>query len=324
MTRALFVPATLDLALERLGRGGAVPRAGGTDLFARRATLPDDTDILCLSELRRDPTWVGLHEDGGDLVIGAGTSLRALGADARINTFFPAWAQGLGTLATPQVRSAATVGGALLQEVRCWYFRDPSERCLRRGGNTCLARQGDARHHSLYDLGPCAAAYPSTFGALLLLEDVVVHLRSARGERVLPWTELLSDGRDPRRSHRLEEDELIVAIRVPLPSVSLRGAYQRATSRALAEWPAVEVGVRLRVEGVVQDARICVGAVAPIPLRLAAVESELLGTVPTPESVQRAANRAGHDAPTLPHAAWKAPLLAPLVEDTLMAALGLR
>ncbi len=31
----------------------------------------------------------------------------------------------------------------LLQEVRCWYYRNPDTRCLKRGGAECLARDGD-------------------------------------------------------------------------------------------------------------------------------------------------------------------------------------
>jgi hypothetical protein len=65
---------------------------------------------------------------------------------------------------------------------------------------------------------------------------------------------------------------------MPPPLDRERGAYFRATSRALAEWPLVEALVRLVVtRETIEFARVAVGGVAPVPLRLEGVEEALTG-----------------------------------------------
>jgi xanthine dehydrogenase YagS FAD-binding subunit len=82
-------------------------------------------------------------------------TLARLAGDAQIRVGYPALAEAAGTMATPQLRRMATVGGNLLQHNRCWYYRNPATRCLRKGGTDCPARLGNHRYGVVFDLGAC-------------------------------------------------------------------------------------------------------------------------------------------------------------------------
>src|SRR5207253_2331402 len=77
--------------------------------------------------------------DGDALRIGARVTVAALAANATVRAHAPGLAAAAGALATPQIRAVATVGGNLLQRARCWYFRHPTIRCFRSGGDDCPA-----------------------------------------------------------------------------------------------------------------------------------------------------------------------------------------
>jgi len=75
----------------------------------------------------------------------------------------------------------------------------------------------------------------------------------------------------------LAHDELIVAIWVPVRA-GWRGAFVRLGQRAALAISKVSVAVRvLRADGIVQDSRIALGAVAPTVLRVPEAEAVLRG-----------------------------------------------
>jgi xanthine dehydrogenase YagS FAD-binding subunit len=92
----------------------------------------------------------------------------------------------------------------------------------------------------------------------------------------------------------------------------------RQSKRALAEWPLVEAIVRLVVsDATIQLARVAVGGVAPIPLRLPRVEDALLGQPLSHETFQRAVALAAEGASPLPMTGYKVDLLPGTVLETL-------
>jgi CO/xanthine dehydrogenase FAD-binding subunit len=192
--------------------------------------------------------------------------------------------------------------------------------CLKKGGDDCPARSGNHLYGVCFDLGPCVAPHPSTLGMALLAYDGQIEV-AGHGSR--PVTALYGDGSDGRRDHRLGDHELLTAVQMPTPLEGERSAYFRATSRAMAEWPLVEAIVRLAVsDGTIEFARVAVGGVAPIPLRLQRVEEALTGRPASPDVVERAASLAAERASPLPMTRYKAALLPPTVRGTLDRALA--
>jgi len=134
--------------------------------------------------------------------------------------------------------------------------------------------------------GNLATASPigDTAPALLALEADVV-LVSARGEREVPLAGFFTGYRQTVR----EPDELIRAVRVPLP-LSPRVGFHKIAKRRWDDISSVAMGFALDVvEGVVVRARIGLGGVAATPVRALATEQALEGRPWSDETVVAAA-----------------------------------
>ena len=298
-----------------------VVRAGGTDLQHRRARdLPPGERDRPLVDLRDLAGLDAVSSSVDGLSIGARVRVADIAANAEIRTGWPAFAESAGDLATPQIRATATLGGNLLQRVRCWYFRNAAFACLKKGGSTCFAREGDHIYHSCFDLGPCVAPAPSTLGLALVAYEGEVEL--ADGARMTA-TALYGDGSDARREHMLPDGALLVAVHLPPAVAGERAAYFRVASRAYAEWPLVDIVARLVIsDGLISEAAIVAGGVAPVPLRLRAVEEKLIGQAPTEAALDAAAAVAATGANPLPGTRYKVDLVPPAVREALRRAMG--
>ncbi len=293
-------------------------RAGGTDLHDRyRAGVSAGpiVDIHKVSGLDQ----IEQHADGST-AIGALVTIDEVGKHPLIAQPYAGLAQAANGLATPQIRWAASMGGALLQRTRCWFYRHPDYVCYKKGGDECHAR---ARHNPngvLFDRGGCVYPHPSTLGMALLAYEAEVEIQG-QGRR--PIADLYGDGSDATRDHLLASNELLTQIHLPPPTLNEQSAYFRSISRFEAEWPIVECLVRLVIEkGMVHRAWIGVGGVAPVPMRLRNVEAELIGQSASQSSLEFAARAAAQGTNPLPQTAHKVDFLVGTVLTALEQAMG--
>jgi len=291
-----------------------VVRAGGTDLGERRrlglapGPLLDLRDLAELDLIEWEPT-------SGAAMLGAKVRIQAAAADEALARAYPGFCAAAGALATPQIRAVGTVGGNLLQANRCWYYRNPDHRCLKSGGASCLARAGDHLMHACFDRGPCVCVHPSTLGLALLGYEASVQVKGAADRTI---EALYGDGSDGSRDHLLEAGALLTHVLLPPPRPREQAAYFRTITRARSEWPLVEALVRLVVEeGTVSFARVVIGGVAPVPLRLPAVEAALVGGPSDSAAFARAAAIAKEGANPLPMTKYKVELVEGTVLETL-------
>jgi xanthine dehydrogenase YagS FAD-binding subunit len=305
----IVFPTTIEDAVKAKGEF----RAGGTDLVERRNLGIATGDIVDL----RDVGGLETIEagEGGALRIGARTRIVDIASSPEVAKGYPGLAAAAGGLATPQIRAVGTLGGNLLQRTRCWYFRSPEAKCLKKGGKKCYAREGDHLFHACFDLGPCASVHPSTLGMALMAYDAQVEVA---GGKVRTIAELYGDGSDARRDHQLEDGALLTAVVLPAAAKGERAAYFRAISRSRSEWPLVEVLARLVVEGeTIKQAAVAIGGVAPVPLRLHDVDAALVGKPASAATFRAAAEMARKGASPLPMTGYK----VELVEGTVLEAL---
>lgn len=289
-------------------------RAGGTDVEARRRiglTQPVTID------LRRVPGLDGI-DVRDDATTRVGSMVRIV--EVAGLTRYPAFAATAAALANPHTRAAATVGGNLLQQTRCWYYRTGQVDCHKTGGAGCPARLGLHHFGNVFDTSSCVAPHPSSLAMALLVYDAEVEVDPG-GLR--PVGELY-DVVDPSSEHRLENGEVLTGIVLPPPIAGERASYRRATSRALAEWPIVEAVCALTLgdDGEIADLRVGVGGVGPVPRRLPLVEERLRGAVPGPDAVAAAAALATEGARPAPQAAVKLPLLEGIVAEVIEQAVA--
>lgn len=306
-------PAAFEEALDALRSEEVRALAGGTDLLTlMKADIERPRRLVDIKQLSE----VGRHvvKRGEGLEIGALVTLTDLERHAEIRAAHTALAEAAAQAATPQLRNAATLGGNLLQRPRCWYFRSPHLRCWRRGGDACPAWHGQNRLHAVFGGGPCHTAHPSDPAAALVALDASVVLRGAEGEREVPLEALyVLPSPEHRDDVRIGVDELIVAVR--LPRVRTRSVYLKAMDRkswafALA---GVAASIARRAGGDVEDARIVLSGVAPIPWRVPAAEQALLAG----EKSDQVARVALQGAEPLRHNGYKVPLARALVRRAL-------
>lgn len=292
-------------------------RAGATDLQERRRIGRSKGWLVDLRDVRGQRT---IDPRGPGMAVGALVKIAQLADDERVRTGYPALAEAAGGLATPQIRAVATVGGNLLQRTRCWYYRAPESNCFKSGGNGCPARAGDHLFHACFDVGPCISVHPSTLAMALMAYEATVELVGAPARTM---DELYGDGSDASRDHLLPEGAVLAQVVLPAPRAGEQSAYMRAISRARAEWPLVEVLARVAVEaGKITWARIAVGGVAPVPMRLPAIETALVGAPADAEAVADIAARAKDGATPPPMTAYKLDLLQGSIVDAIERALA--
>lgn len=306
-------PRTCDEARAAAGE----MRAGGTDVQARRASGLSDGPVIDLSRLPGLDRIEARSSSGAR--IGALVRITTLASDPRIATDYPALAAAAAGLATPQIRAVGTLGGNLLQRTRCWYFRHPGVSCYKKGGQSCPARAGNHLFGVSYDLGPCIAPHPSTLGLALLAYDAQIELHE---QLPVSIAALYGDGSNPYVDHRLAPGALLTAVVLPQPWEGERAAYLRVGNRRLADWPLVEVVVRLVGHTQISRAAVAVGGIANIPLRLPQLEQLLLGQPMQADAFACAVDAALAGVHSLPATAYKLDLLRECLIDACSLALS--
>jgi xanthine dehydrogenase YagS FAD-binding subunit len=265
--------------------------AGGTtevDLLRLNVVRPSrlvDINALPLAQIDGLP--------GGGLRIGAVARMSDVAEAPAVVERFPVIAQALLLGASAQLRHMASMGGNLLQRVRCSYFRDTASACNKREpGSGCAALEGVNRGHAILGTSEhCIATHPSDLAVALVALDAVVHTQGPSGPRAIPIDDFfLLPGDTPQREHPLDQGELIVAIEVPALPVARRSLYLKLRDRESYEFALVSVAVALRVDdGAVGEVRLALGGVATKPWRARRAEQLLVGQPATGESFARAA-----------------------------------
>lgn len=120
--------------------------------------------------------------------------------------------------------------------------------------------------------------------ALLALDAKLV-LSSVRGQRVVD----IADYFTGYRQTVAEPDELISAIRIPLPLAPLT-SFQKIAKRRFDDISSVAIGYAMTVENdIIQHARLGLGGVAATPIRAYSTEAELEGAKFSLETFRAAA-----------------------------------
>lgn len=299
-------------------RAGAVPLAGGTDLLGlMKAGIASPERIVDLGAVAELRGWTRTRGKG--LRIGPLTPLVDLETAADLGALVPIIAEALRPAATPQLRTMGTAGGNLLQQNRCWYFRDEAFPCWRKGGTRCFAIDGDNRQHAVLGAEECVAVAPSDLAPALIALDAEVILRSGRGIRTIPLSALyvIPHG-TVRREHQLRAGELITDIRIGEAALGRAGAFEKAMERRAWSFATVSVAVSARMkDGTARDVRIVLGGVAPAPWRARDAEALLQGRGLDDAACTAAADAALEGAVPLRDNGHKIPLARELVRRAL-------
>ena len=321
----IITPSNLPGASRLLAERGNIALAGGVDTVdLLRQEIIEPHALINLKGLNGMDAI--RSDDAAGLRIGALVKLNEVANSAEVRKRYAAIAEAAGTAATPQVRNLATVAGNLLQRPRCWYFRNPDVDCLKKGGLKCYAAEGLNRYHAILGGGPSYIVHPSNLAPALIVFGAKARVFGPSGYHevelehffVLPRTDLL-------RENLLQPGEIITEIVVPVPRPGTGSIYLEAREKQSFDWPLVSVAVL--VEGVanhVREARIVMGAVAPIPWRVPDAEKVLLGATLDSTVATRAAEVALSGAKPLADNGYKVPIAKALVRRAILQAGGVQ
>ena len=306
--------ASIEEAGELLQQPGAMSLGGGTDLLvavAERIARPSTVvDLRLIS----DGETIDATGDGG-IRIGAAARIADIADHATIRERFPALAQACDVVGTPALRNMGTIGGNLCQRPRCWYFRRAIP-CLKNGGSSCPAIDGQNQYLAILDGGPCYIVHPSDPAVALTALDAVVEVASSNGRRSVPIGEFYVLPRD-RLDHEtvLAPGEFISAIVVPGAAAGGIQHYHKLMQRAAWDFALASIAACKRVDG---DVRLVLGGVAPRPWRVnSSVEEDVSSGGLDDDAIATLAERALYDAAPLSKNEYKVALAASLLRQAM-------
>lgn len=249
----------------------------------------------------------------GRLRVGAMTRLADVIEHSIVRREFPLLAEAAERIASPQLRNTSTVGGNLCQRPRCWYFRNPDIVCLKKGGSTCWAVEGENRwYHAIVEGGPCHIVHPSDLAPAFVTLEASLTLLGPHGRREIPIERFfVTTAHSLFKESVLEDGEMIVSVSVPRPLRGFRQAFEKATVRRSDEFALVSVAVAAVLDGeTCRDCRITYGGVSPRPYRARKAEAALHGKTISDETVTAAANAEFESARPMSGNGYKIPLAA--------------
>lgn len=308
-------PASVEQALHALaadGSGEVRAIGGGTnllDLMKLQLMAPQG-----LVDINRLPLDAIEPRDDGGLRLGATARNAHTAWHPLVERQYPLLSAAMLAAASPQIRNMATNGGNLLQRTRCSYFYDRATPCNKREpGSGCSAIGGLTKYHAILGASEhCIATHPSDMCVALAALDATVHVRSVRGERVIPFAEFHRlPGDRPEVDTTLAADELIVRIELPPQDrFAAHSAYLKIRERLSYAFALVSVAAALDLDehGIIREARIAVGGVAHKPWRRLSAEAMLVGAAPAGERLHEAAAHLLEGAVSQGENAFKIPL----------------
>ncbi len=317
----LYQPAGIDDAvrlMDQYGDQGWV-LAGGLDTFdwfKDRIKRPRAViDLSAVEEIR------GIAEGMDDgLEIGAMTSLTDVADHADVRSRYPILAEAARLVATPQIRNQGTLGGNIVQDTRCWYYRSGWP-CYRAGGNICYAATPRSmnREHCIMGASRCVAVNPSDTAPALIALDAEMVVASRSGMRSHAATDFfIGPDIDIERMTILEPGDLLTRIVLPAPWENARWYFEKIRDRKSWDFSLVSVASMLRMEGgTIADARIVVNSIAPYPVRMTAAEDAIRGRAPNEETGRMAGEISVEGADALRHNDYKIALTRNLVKRAI-------
>lgn len=317
----LFQPMDVDAAVELLDRWGdrGWAIAGGydsLDWFKDRIKTPEAViDLDRIEELR------GIRETDGGIEVGPLTTLTEVERSPLIREQFGVLSEAAGRVASPQIRNAATVGGNLCQDTRCWYYRYGLP-CYRAGGNICYADTPVAmnREHAIFERDRCVAVSPSDTAPALVALDASLVIRSAGGERVVAAEDFfMPESVDITRMNVLEPGDLLTAIRIPGTWSGAAFYFEKVADRNTWDFPLVNVASAIKLDGSgnIDAMRIACAGVQCTPRRLTNVEALVKGRARNEETATLAGEAAVEGARPLNFNHFKIPLMQNLVKRAI-------
>jgi xanthine dehydrogenase YagS FAD-binding subunit len=236
--------------------------AGGTDLIGLlKSMVVTPERVVNIMEV---PSLHQIAElaDGG-VSIGATVKLDEVMVHPYLMPY-SAIRQAISGINSAQLQCQGTFGGEICQRPQCWYFR--SQRGL---VSPDVAQGANHLHAILGNGGPAKFVHSSRIAPALIALNAQVRILgpSARDERLAPVADLFQTPRHAgQRETTLPANQLITHVILPPIAGRTCATYEVRDSQG-PDFPPAAAAAALRMDafGVVHDARVVMGQVAPTP-----------------------------------------------------------
>lgn len=296
--------------------------AGGIDLLGEMKEYIVSPDRLVNVKLLPGTREIASAGDGKTR-IGANVTVAEIAAHPDLQTRLPGLTEAAAEVGSPQIRAVATLGGNLAQHSRCWYYRQRDLSCLKRGGSTCYAREGQNKYNAVLSGNPCISPVVSNLAIALAVLDAKVILWREGKEVAVSVADLYQDAwNNPLAQNSLKAGELITAVEIPQPAEGFRSVYLQVSEKSDFDWALVSCAASGKIDGgKFTQVRVALGAVAPIPYQVEAANSAIEGRPFDDASANAMADLLLKGATPLAHNGYKIPIAKALVRRTLMGLL---
>ena len=296
--------------------------AGGSDLVGllEKMVLTPDR-VVNIAEID-SMQQIEADEIGGGVAIGAAVHLDDA-LDSPLLAMYPAMMQVISGLGSMQAQAQSTIGGDLFRRPSCWYFR--SGNGLLAGGGRMVAL-GDNRFHAILgNDGPAKFVSASRLAPALIALGATARVigPAIDDEEFLPLEELYrTPSREGQRETALLPNQVVSHVILP-PGEGTSGIYEAKHGAGPGD-PMAAAAAALRIEGgVVREAKIVLGQVAPTPWVSREAARAIVGQRVTPETAAAAGRAAVAKAAPLSQNEYKVQLARVAVKRAILTAGGL-
>lgn len=296
--------------------------AGGTDLvglmkkmIVTPARVVNLSDVDSMRNIEREPS--------GTIRVGAAVHLDEF-MESPLTDAYPAVKQAIQGINSIQLQSQGTVGGELFRRPNCWYFRDGHGLLAKEGR---MVVDGDNRYHAILgNRGPAKFVNASRLApALISLE---AHVRvigpDPEDEQIVPLEHVYRTPRhDAERENALLPNQVVTHILLPPDQGRLSAAYEVRQSEG-PDQPLAAAAATMEVfAGVVQQAKVVMGQVAPTPWVSVEAARAIIGQPITESTAELAGIEAVADARPFSKNEYKVQLAQVAVQRAILRAAGL-
>jgi xanthine dehydrogenase YagS FAD-binding subunit len=318
-------PRTEDEAVALLSEhdGNTAVLAGGTDLFnLLRADCIAPKRVV---DIKNIGSMQGVTSISGGLMVGALTTLDEILVHPLLKPY-DSLVQVADAVHSIQIQAMGTLGGDLCHLPNCWYYRNGYGLLGQRDGES-LIDEGRNEFHAVFgNRGPAKFVSASRFAPALIACGAQVRIAGPAPGQVsnLPLEYFFTTPRIVREGVTvLQPGQIVTHVLLPEIREEVASASYEVLQLEGLDWPLASAGVCVETSGgIVREARVVLGHVAPTPWVSHDAAEALVGKVVDERSAQAAGDAAVLRATPLSENDYKVQIARTAVKRAILRAAG--
>ena len=318
-------PRTEDEAVALLAAhdGNTAVLAGGTDLFnLLRAGCIAPRRVV---DIKNIGSLQGVSLVSGSVSIGALTTLDEILVHPLLSSY-ESLRQVADAVHAIQIQSTGTLGGDLCLHPNCWYYRNGYGLLAQQNGQSLVAEGQNQFHAVLGNRGPAKFVSASRFAPALIAWGAEARLAGPEPGQVatIPLEYFFVTPKSADQGVTvLQPGQLLTHILLRDAGVETASASYEVQQLEGLDWPLASAAVCIETSGgIVREARVVLGHVAPTPWVSHDAAEAILGKVVDERSAQAAGDAAVARATPLSENEYKVQIARTAVKRALLRAAG--